>query len=138
MIEPKQQYSMIRLELNPALGIPIYRQIMDGIREMIASGVLAPGSRLPSIRELAGELRINPSSAVKAYTELRNAGVIVLDHGRGTFVSERSDLVLSSRHELLWADLNALLGRAHSRGFEPEDVLRELRRLVQERKEEAS
>jgi len=129
---------MIQLQLNPALGVPIYRQIMDGIREMVASGVLEPGARLPSIRELASELRINPSSAVKAYNELRNAGVIVLDRGRGTFVSERPDLVSQSRHELLAADLEALLARARARGFAPEDVLESLRRRVAARGRKAS
>ena len=103
---------MIRLRLNPSLGVPIYRQVMDGIREVIASQVLKPGDRLPSIRELSGELRINPSSAVKAYNELKHAGVIVLDQGRGTFVSSSPNVVVESRDVLLRADLEGLLSRA--------------------------
>ena len=79
---------MLDLELNPALGLPIYRQIVDAVRERVAVGVLEPGERLPSIRELAVNLRINPASAVKAYGELRAAGIIVLHERRGTFVSD--------------------------------------------------
>ncbi len=79
---------MQRLQLNPTLGIPIYRQVMDQIREQIAAGKLRPGDQLPSIRELSTELRINPTSAVKAYNELRHLGLIVQDQGRGTFVGD--------------------------------------------------
>ena len=71
-----------------AFGLPLYRQIVDGIKELIAVGTLGPGDQLPSIRELATQLRINPSSAVKAYDELRHDEVIDMDQGRGTFVRE--------------------------------------------------
>ena len=123
------------LKLNASLGVPIYRQVMDGIREMIAAGVLKPGDRLPSIRELAGAMRINPSSAVKAYNELKHAGVIVLDQGRGTFVAERPGLVAENREALLRADLEALLVRARARGFSEQQVARALKAMVAERKD---
>ncbi|MDD9942421.1 MAG: GntR family transcriptional regulator [Myxococcales bacterium] len=123
------------LKLNASLGVPIYRQVMDGIREMIAAGVLKPGDRLPSIRELAGGMRINPSSAVKAYNELKHAGVIVLDQGRGTFVAERPGLVAENREALLRADLEALLVRARARGFSEQQVARALKAMVAERKD---
>lgn len=124
---------MLKLKLNPSLGVPIYRQVMDGIREMIAAGVLKPGDRLPSIRELSSELRINPSSAVKAYSELNHAGVIVLDHGRGTFVSASPNIVVESRDDLLRADLEGVLSRATSRGFVPSEVVKALKQLIAER-----
>lgn len=127
---------MVKLKLNPGLGVPIYRQIMDGIRDMIATGALKPGDRLWSIREISGELRINPSSAVKAYTELQHAGVIVLDHGRGTFVSQNPDVLLKTRDELLKNDLQALLDRAQARGFAAKDVVRHLKQLVEHQKGE--
>ncbi len=121
---------MIKLRLNPTLGIPIYRQVMDSIKEMVAARVLKPGDRLPSIRELSGELRINPSSAVKAYNELKHAGVIQLDHGRGTFISDNPDVVVQSRDELLRADLESLMARAETRGFSAKDVVRVLKQVV--------
>ncbi len=125
---------MLNLKLNPSLGIPIYRQVMNGIKEMIASEVLEPGDRLPSIRELSSELRINPSSAVKAYNELKHARVINLDHGRGTFVSENPDVVVQSRDELLNTDLEALLDRAETRGFSRNQVVKALTGLIARRK----
>ena len=121
---------MLSLKLNPSLGIPIYRQVMDGIRERIAARVLVPGDRLPSIRELSTELRINPSSAVKAYSELKHAGIIHLDHGRGTFVSDNPEIVTQSREALLSADLEAVLDRAEAWGFSGKQVARALQGLI--------
>jgi GntR family transcriptional regulator len=123
---------VIGLKLNAALGLPIYRQIVDGVREMIAAGTLHPGDRLPSIRELSTELRINPSSAVKAYAELQHAGVIVLDHGRGTFVSNTPDVARASRDLLLTNELQAVLSRARAWGFSSDQVLKALRRAISE------
>lgn len=121
---------MLTLKLNPSLGVPIYRQIMDEIREMIASNTLKPGDKLPSIRELASHLRINPSSAVKAYNELKHAGIIELDQGRGTFVSHQPDLAVETQQELLRKDVAALLERARLRGVAGDEVLAELENQI--------
>jgi GntR family transcriptional regulator len=119
-----------KISLNPTLGVPLYRQIVERTKEMIAAGVLKPGDKLPSIRELASALRINPSSAVKAYSELQHAGIIQLDQGRGTFVSDNQQVVEHSRDELLQKDLTELLIRAESRGFSPKDVERALKQAI--------
>lgn len=108
---------MQRLQLNPTLGIPIYRQVMDQIREQIAAGKLRPGDQLPSIRELSTELRINPTSAVKAYNELRHLGLIVQDQGRGTFVGATPNVAEKDRNELLRREADAYVARAINWGF---------------------
>lgn len=123
----------VRLKLNPSAGIPIYRQIMDGIRDLVAAGVLAPGERLPSIRELASELRINPASAVKAYNELRHEGLIESGQGRGTFVSRNPKVVATSREALLAEELEALLLRAEARGLSAQEVIDALAARVRAR-----
>jgi GntR family transcriptional regulator len=123
------------LEINPTLGVPIYRQIVDGIREMIAAGQLHPGDQLPSIRELARELRINPSSCVKAYNHLRDAALIEGDQGRGTFVAAQPNLAAENRNALLERDLHALLARARARGSSDAAVLAALKALIDQRKE---
>ena len=120
---------MLDLELNPALGTPIYRQIVDAVRERVAAGVLRPGERLPSIRDLAVKLRINPASAVKAYGELRAAGIIVLDERRGTFVSDDPKVTSQSREEALRYELARLLTKTRGLGFADEEVLRALKTL---------
>ena len=126
--------TQVRLELNPSLGVPIYRQIMDGIRDLIASGVLQPGDQLPSIREIASELRINPASAVKAYGELRHAGLIQVNKGRGTFVAHRPSIVNETREELLRRDVENVVARAKARGSSGEEILTAVRRALGKRR----
>lgn len=80
----------LHFQLDPHSGLPVYRQLMDQLRSYVASGVLAAGDQLPSIRELAKSLVVNPSTVVKAYGELEHLGVIESRHGRGAFVAERA------------------------------------------------
>ena len=72
---------------NPALGVPIYLQLMEQVKHGIETGALKPGDQLPGIRPLAEELVINPNTVAKAYRELEHEGVIELRHGAGAFVS---------------------------------------------------
>lgn len=74
----------IRLELHS--GDPIYRQIADQIKLLVASGSVRPGDRLPAVRQLAAQLKINPNTVARAYAMLIDEGVIGGQHGRGTFV----------------------------------------------------
>ncbi len=80
----------LHLQIDPHSGIPVYRQMMDQVKYYVASGVLQPGDQLPSIRELAQRLSINPTTVVKAYSELQHSEVIEMRHGKGVFVTERS------------------------------------------------
>ena len=79
---------MLHLQINPNSGVPVYRQVMEQIRYYVASGLLAPGAKLPSIRSLATSLAVNPTTVVKAYSELQHAGVVENKQGKGAFVSE--------------------------------------------------
>jgi len=70
---------------------PIYRQAVEQIKLMVVSGVLRPGDRMPSIRELAKSLKINPTTAAKIYNELAHAGVLTSRQGQGAFVSATTE-----------------------------------------------
>jgi GntR family transcriptional regulator len=72
---------------NPALGVPIYLQLMEQVKHAIETGALRPGEQLPGIRPLAEELVMNSNTVAKAYRELEREGVIELRHGAGAFVS---------------------------------------------------
>lgn len=74
------------LTVDPSSGFPVYRQIMDQVRRMIVAGRLMPGEKLPSIRDLAAILQINPLTVGKAYTELERSGIIEMRRGLGMFV----------------------------------------------------
>ena len=79
---------MLHFQIDPHSGVPVYRQVMDQVRYYVAAGVLNPGDKLPSIRELAKQLAVNPTTVVKAYTELQHDGVIEMKHGSGAFVAD--------------------------------------------------
>lgn len=80
---------MVHLDYRDAR--PIYAQIIAGLRQQITAGVLQPGDKLPSVRELAAELAINPNTIQRAYRELEQAGVIVTVAGKGCFVCDAAD-----------------------------------------------
>jgi GntR family transcriptional regulator len=77
----------IHLHIDPHSGVPVYRQIIDQVKYYVVSGILKPGHQLPSVRELAQNLSINPTTVVKAYTELEHESIVEILHGKGAFVA---------------------------------------------------
>jgi GntR family transcriptional regulator len=75
-------------QIDSRSTIPLYAQIATRIKVAIAAGDLSPGSGLPSVRQLAGQLRINPATVVQAYRELESEGFVEMRHGAGTFVRD--------------------------------------------------
>ena len=80
---------------------PIYEQVKDGLRRLVVSGALPPGEKLPSVRELATTLTINPNTIQRAYRELEAEGYIVSVPGKGSFAAERREENENRRRELL-------------------------------------
>ncbi len=78
-----------RIRVDPELANPIWSQIEESVRHLVASGALAPGAALPSVRDLARDQRINPNTVAKAYQRLAEAGGLEMRRGEGTFVAER-------------------------------------------------
>ena len=87
------------LQLNPAVGQPLYLQLVQQIRHAIEIGILNDGEALPAIRTLAEELVVSPNTIVKAYSELEHAGLLELRHGSGAYVTAKRRL--KSRAELV-------------------------------------
>lgn len=79
---------MLHFQINPHSGVPVYRQLMDQVKYYASSGTLNSGDKLPSIRALAKSLTVNPTTIIKAYSELEHAGVIEMRHGKGAFLAE--------------------------------------------------
>ena len=110
-------------------GVPIYRQIVNQVRYMVASGLLEPGEEIPPIRTLALQLKVTPNTIVKAHDELESAGIVRKRRGAGTYVSERpSPLARRERNRIIEQRVDALLAEAHQLDFTAEDVLSVLRR----------
>ena len=115
------------IHVNPAAAVPIWKQIEEGMRGAIAAGELGPGGPVPSVRDLARELRINPATVARAYQRLGDDGILVVRRGEGTFVAERPpNLPRSERTKTLReaADRYAAVGRTV--GASPDDAMREV------------
>jgi GntR family transcriptional regulator len=120
------------IRIDTTSSIPVYAQIVDQIKRAIASGALRHGESLPSLRETAVKLRVNPLTVSKAYKQLENDGLIETRHGLGSFVSaEISDSTDGFRRELLVQGMDALLQDAAHLGVSVE----ELKQLLDERAE---
>ena len=112
------------ISLNLKDGLPIYRQIANQIRYMIASGLLARGEEIPSIRTLALRLKVTPNTVVKAYDELEAAGVLEKRPGAGTFVAEvRPRLGKRERDKIIEGRIDALLAEAYQLGLTADELL---------------
>ena len=87
--------------LNYRDGRPIYEQVKDGLRKLVVSGAISPDEKLPSIRELAVSLAINPNTIAKAYKELESEGYLYTVSGRGSFAASQQDKNAARKGELL-------------------------------------
>ena len=74
--------------LNPSSGVPLYLQLIEQVKHAIETGVLRAGEQLPSVRQIAEELLINPNTVARAYRELEHEGIIDLRHGSGAYIRE--------------------------------------------------
>jgi GntR family transcriptional regulator len=117
-------------KLDLASGVPVYRQIMDQVMAGVASGTLRTGDQLPTVRQLAVDLEINPNTVVRAYKELEIRGLIDTHHGTGTFVGsnkvKRNDVEHQRQLNQIVSDFVARAGAA---GFTVEELLEHLQEL---------
>jgi GntR family transcriptional regulator len=81
----------MNIRIDTESKVPIYAQVVDRIRHLVATGALKPGEQLPTIRQMAVDLRVDPNTVARAYTILNNEGVISTQQGRGTFITEHPD-----------------------------------------------
>jgi len=122
-------YTM-QLHISTGDGVPIYLQIAQQVKHLVASGRLAPGDELPPIRVLAQQLLVNPNTVARAYLELERDGVVVKRHGSGTYISEGgSPLARKEKLKILAQRADALLTEAGHLEVTLEDLLQ----LIQER-----
>jgi GntR family transcriptional regulator len=119
-----------RLLLDLHSGMPVYRQIMDQVRGGIASGSLTPGDQLPTVRQLAVDLEINPNTVVRAYRELELGGLLETHQGTGTFISAQKMKRADAQRERQLAQIvGDCVARAGAAGFTVDELIEELRGL---------
>jgi GntR family transcriptional regulator len=114
----------ISFQIDQKSGIPIYIQIMDQIKHLIATGALQPGQQLPTIRELAVNLTINLHTVAHAYAELEREGFLTIQRGRGTFITDghHENQLEKLRDEKLQALVENLFVEVLSLGYEPDEI----------------
>ena len=126
------------IELSERSGVPFYRQVQDQIGEAVRAGRLAPGLRLPSVRELSAGLMVSAITVRRAYAELERAGLIVRRQGRGTFViDEVASAAEPAAHVTARAGLEGAVDRARALGLPPSDIRAVVDRHLARSQEEA-
>jgi GntR family transcriptional regulator len=127
----KRKPFQFRLDLHS--GVPVYRQIIDQVTGGIATGALKQGDQLPTVRQLAVNLSINPNTVIRAYRELEIREILQTQQGTGTFISEqkiqRND---GERQRRLGQLVGEFVARAGSAGFTVDELLEELEELQTE------
>jgi len=135
-VTPPTTKSAFYFRLDPRSGVPAYRQIIDQVLAGMASAALAPGDQLPTVRQLAVDLTVNPNTVVRAYRELEIRGVLETQQGTGTFISQnkpkRDEVERERVMNQLAADVAARAGQA---GLTLSDLIARLKELQAERKE---
>jgi len=112
-------------------GVPVYRQIIDQVRGAIAAGALEAGDQLPTVRQLAVDLAINPNTVVRAYRELELGGLLETHQGTGTFISAQKLKKANAERERQLAQIvTDTVARAGAAGFTVDELIEELREIA--------
>ena len=122
----------MKFNIDPASGVPFYRQIIDQIKYAISRGDLKPGDQLPTVRQIAVDLAINPNTVSKAYSQLEILGILETQQGSGTYISaQKVEVPELERQEKLDTLCREFISSAGSYGF----TIQELFEALRDRKE---
>jgi len=114
----------VQIHISTSDGVPIYLQIVNQVKYLVASARLRPGEEMPPIRVLAEQLLINPNTVARAYLELERAGIVLKRHGSGTYIADSgSPLARKERLKILHQRADALLAEASHLGVELPEIL---------------
>ena len=120
----------LTIHINPSSGVPIYRQIMDMIKDAVMSGQIKPGEQLPSIREIAERMTINSLTVLKAYNKLEAIGIISTKRGMGTFVADQPALLSKKgRKSEIESRFKGQIDYFLRAGFSKEEIVEVLNKL---------
>ena len=128
---------MIEFGLDVKSGVPFHRQIVDQIKYGIASERLLGGEQLPTVRELAVHLQINPNTVRKAYSELEILGILNTQQGTGTFVGNREvEIDKTEKAQMLKQICDELVARGNQYGFTLKEIVTHLNRRMKDGSQE--
>jgi GntR family transcriptional regulator len=129
----KVETASFTFRLDSHSGVPVYRQIIDQVQGAIASGVLAVGDQLPTVRQVAVDLVINPNTVSRAYREMEIRGTLDTQQGSGTFIADKKiEYAKGERERQLGQLVGEFVSRAGSTGFTVEQLVKALREFSSE------
>jgi GntR family transcriptional regulator len=124
--------AVVQIHISPHDGVPIYLQIVNQVKYLVASGRLTPGEEMPPIRTLAESLMVNPNTVARAYRELETAGLVEKRRTAGTYVSDGgSPLARRERMRILSERVDALLAEARQMNVPADDIVELIRQRDQ-------
>jgi GntR family transcriptional regulator len=120
--------SMFKFRLDYGSGVPVYRQLIDQVQAGIATGILSAGHQIPTVRQVAVDLAINPNTVMRAYRELEIRGVLDTQQGTGTFIAtQRAQIDDNDRTRRLDQLIDEFVARAGAGGFTLTEILEALK-----------
>ena len=124
------------MEVDPSSSVPVYAQIVEQVKHGVASGLLIEGDKLPSIRALGKELRVNPNTIIRAYRELEVEGIVISKRGQGSYVTcSGSTLTDEGKCEMLVKNVDKMLIEAYHLQLDNEKVLELVKKRMNELKQ---
>jgi GntR family transcriptional regulator len=133
MSKPDPSRTHFEFRLDSRSGVPVYRQLIDQVQAGIASGVLMIGDQIPTVRQVAVGLSINPNTVLRAYRELEIRGVLDTQQGTGTFIASNGVKLDPAEHERMLDQLvGEFIARAGAGGFTLQELMEALRGRIPE------
>ena len=125
--------SEIVFSIQPSSGVPIYKQIVEQVQRLVASGHLSPGDEIPSVRKVATHFQVNPMTVSKAYSMLENSKILERRRGLGMFVSTdiKSSKTLKERIEIIKPNLEEIAEQAKQLDLSKEKVIELLSKIME-------
>lgn len=130
-----QSAASFQFALDLHSGVPVYRQLIDQVRSGVASGSLTAGDQLPTVRQLAVDLAINPNTVMRAYREMEIRGILDTQQGTGTFIADRpAEGGSAQREKQLTQLVTEFVSRAGAAGMTVDELIDALNQLNQDRR----
>jgi GntR family transcriptional regulator len=115
--------ALVEFHLDPQSGVSYYVQLIQQVRQALMFGLLKSGDRLPTVKEVVGQVALNPNTVLRAYRDLEHDGLVVSRPGLGTFVAAGvSSAVAHDSYRSLRADLERLIGKARAEGLDDGEI----------------
>ncbi|MCI9098407.1 MAG: GntR family transcriptional regulator [Lachnospiraceae bacterium] len=111
---------------------PIYVQLAEQVQRDIISGLYQPGAKLPSVRELASQAKVNPNTMQKALTELEHSGLVYSQRTSGRFITEDKEMIETLKEQLASSQIQEFLEKMSCMGFQPQDTLHLIEKILKE------